>query len=91
MSKIGESKIQTRHKSWVICMSTVSPVFHTVVTVSNWTRKRTQSESIHSTILDIHVLKAKRQNSPFLSIQLKLDKDIMLLLLFIQKCIHIII
>ena len=59
-------------------MSLVSPVFHTVVTVSNWTQKRTQSESILSTILDIHVLKAERQNSPFLSMQLKLDKDLTL-------------
>ena len=38
------------------------------------TQKRTQSESIHSTILNIHVLKAEHQNSPFLSMQLKLDK-----------------
>ena len=37
-----------------------------------------QSESIHSIILDVHVLKAERQNSPFLSVQLKLDKDLML-------------
>ena len=27
-----------------------SPVFHTVVTVSNWTQNRTQSENISSTI-----------------------------------------
>ena len=33
-----------------------------------WTQKRTQSESIRSTILDVHVLKAERQNySIFLS------------------------
>ena len=59
-------------------MSPVSPVFHTVVTVSNRTKKRTQSESIHSTILEIHVLKSEHQNSPFLSVQLKLDKDLAL-------------
>ena len=40
-------------------MSPVSPVFHTVVTVRNWTQKCTQSESIHSKILDVHVLKDK--------------------------------
>ena len=55
-------------------MSPVSPVFHTVVTVSNWTQKCTQSASIHSTILDIYVLKAEHQNSPFLSVQLSFGK-----------------
>ena len=38
----------------MVYLSPVSPVFHTIVTVSNWTQK-----SIHSTILDIHVLKAE--------------------------------
>ena len=47
--------------------------------MSNWTQKRTQSESNHSIILDILVLKAERQNSPFLSVQLKLDKNLTLL------------
>ena len=35
-----------------------------------WTQKCIQSESIHSIILDVHVLKAERQNSLFLSVQL---------------------
>ena len=43
-----------------------------------WTQKRTQSKSIHSTILDVQVLKAERQKSPFLSGQLKLDKELTL-------------
>ena len=34
--------------------------------------------SILHTILDIYVLQAERQNSPFLSVQLKLDKDLTL-------------
>ena len=44
----------------------------------NWTQKRTQSENIHSIILDVHVLKAERQNSPFLSMLLMLDTDLTL-------------
>ena len=59
-------------------MSPVSPVFHTVVTVIFGTQKCIQSESIHSTIVDVHVLKAERQNSPFLFVLLKLDKDLTL-------------
>ena len=43
-------------------MSPVSPVCYTVVTVSIGLKKCTQSESIHSTILDVHVLKAECQN-----------------------------
>ena len=37
-----------------------------------WTQKSTHSESIHSVILDVYVLKAEHQNSPFFSAQLKL-------------------
>ena len=39
---------------------------HTAVT-EYWTQKRIQSESINSIILYVHVLKAERQNFPFLS------------------------
>ena len=46
---------------------------------------RIQSKSIHSIKLDVHVLKAEHQNSPFLSMQLKLDKDFMLSLQFPLK------
>ena len=34
-------------------MSPVSPVFHTVVTVSIGIKKRTQSGNVHSIILDV--------------------------------------
>ena len=47
--------------------------FHTFVT-----QKRTQSESLHSKILDVHVINTECQNYPFLSVQLMLDKDLML-------------
>ena len=57
-------------------MSPVSTVFHAVVTVNSWSQKHTQSESIHSIILDVHALKAERQNFPFLSEQIKQDKDV---------------
>ena len=43
-------------------MSPVSPVFHTLVTVNNWTQKRTQSESIHFIVLDVHFSKVEHQN-----------------------------
>ena len=43
-------------------MSPVSTVFHCVVIVSIGLKKCIQSESIHSTILDIHVLKAEHFN-----------------------------
>ena len=36
-----------------------------------WTQKPIQSESIHSTILDVHVLKAERQNFPFRATQVR--------------------
>ena len=52
-----------------------------------WTQKRTQSDIIHSIILDVHVLKAEHKNSPFLFVQLKLDKDIMLLPQLPQKLV----
>ena len=55
-----------------VCMSPVSLVFHTVVTVSIGLINLL-SESIQSTILDVHVLMAEHQNSPFLSVQLKLS------------------
>ena len=59
-------------------MSPVSPVFTYCSNSDYWTQKRIQTESIYSTILDVHVLKAERQISPFLSVQLKLDKDLTL-------------
>ena len=69
-------------------MSPVSPVFNPVVTVriglKNVLRVRA---SIRSTILDDHVLKAERQNSNFLSVQLKLDKDFTLLPQFPPKLV----
>ena len=40
-------------------MSPVSPAFHTVVTVSIGLKKSIQNGNIHSTILDVHVLKAE--------------------------------
>ena len=43
-------------------MLPVSPIFHTVVTAYCRTQKRSQSESIYSTILDVYVLTAERQN-----------------------------
>ena len=58
-------------------MSPVSPVFQTVVIVSIGLKKY-QSESIHYIILHVRVLKAEHQNSHFLSVQLQLDKDLML-------------
>ena len=36
-------------------MSPVSTVFSAAVTVSSWTQKHTQSESIYAIILDVHV------------------------------------
>ena len=48
-------------------------------------QKHTQSESIHSIILDILVLKAEHQNSPFLSAKVKLDKDFTLSLASISS------
>ena len=75
---------QTRFQTWDKCLRNVGLTkgwmnvtsFSSISYFSNseyWTQKRAQSESIHSTILDVHVLKAERQNSPFLSVQLKLD------------------
>ena len=53
-----------------------------------WTQKRIQSESIYSTILDVHVWKAERQICPFLSVQLKLDKDLTLSPQFLLKLLY---
>ena len=78
IAELGES--QPRAQSYLQLLGDMSinvTSFSSIPYCSNseyWTQKRTQSESIHSIILDVHVLKAEHQNSPFLSIQLKLDK-----------------
>ena len=39
-------------------MSPVSPVIHTVVTVS-WSQRKTKDDDIHSTILDVHAFQVE--------------------------------
>ena len=47
-----------------------------------WTQKCTQIGNIHSIILDVYVEKQSAQNFPFNSPQRKLDKNLMLSLIF---------
>ena len=59
-------------------MSPVSPVFHTVVTVSIGLKKWSQIRNIHSAILDVYGGWQIAQIFPFIFLQNKLDKNLAL-------------
>ena len=68
------------HSIWPIIFVTS---FSSILYCSNskyWSQKQAQSENIHSIMMDVYVGWQSTQNFPFLLLQRKLDKNLVLLL-----------